>query len=45
MDHAGWVAELLRPDRERFFGRTPEESLARCLVWLIAEEWGVGAFA
>lgn len=45
VDHAGWVVELLSPDRERFHGRTLEEALAWCLVWLMADEWGVGAFA
>ena len=45
VDHAGWVVDLLSPDRQRFFGRTLEEALAWCLVWLMADEWGIGAFA
>ena len=45
VDHAGWVVELLRPERERFFGRTLEEAPARCLVWPMSDEWGIGAFA
>ena len=43
--HAGWVVELLSPDRERFHGRRLEEALAWCLVWLMTDEWGLGAFA
>ena len=45
VDHAGWVVELLRPERETFHGRTLEEALAWCLVWFLAAEWGVEAFA
>ena len=45
VDHAGWVVELLRPERERFHGWTLEEALALCLVWLPADEWGVRTFA
>ena len=45
VDHAGWVVDLLSPDRERFHGRTLEEALAWCLVWLMSDEWGIGAFA
>ena len=45
VDHAGWVVDLLRPDRERFHGRTLEEALAWCLVWLMADELGIGASA
>ena len=43
--HARWVVDLLAPERERFHGRTLEEALAWCVVWLMADEWGVGAFA
>ncbi len=35
---AGWLVDLLSPDRERFHDRTLEEALAWCLVWLMAEE-------
>ena len=45
VDHAGWVVELLRPERQTFHGGTLEEALAWCLVWLTADEWGIGAFA
>lgn len=45
VDEVGWVVELLRPDRERFTGRTLEEAFAWCLVWLMADEWGAEAFA
>ena len=42
VDHAGWVVELLRPERQTFRGRTLAEALAWCLVWLMVEELGVG---
>ena len=45
VDHAGWVVELLALDRERFYGRTLDEALAWCLVWLMVDELGVGGFA
>ena len=45
MDEVGWVVDLPRPGRERFYGRTMEVALTWCLVWLMADEWGVGAFA
>ena len=32
VDRAGWVVELLRPERETFRGRTPEGALAWCLA-------------
>src|SRR5215207_5980249 len=35
VDHAGWVVTLDSP-REQFSGRTLEEGLAWCLVWLMA---------
>jgi hypothetical protein len=44
VDHARWVVELLRPERELFYGRTLEEALARCLVWLMRDEL-IGAVA
>jgi hypothetical protein len=43
VDHAGWVVTLDSP-REQFYGRTLEEALAWCLVWLMAPEIGVGPF-
>ena len=45
VDHIGWRVDLLRPDRESFRGATLEEALAWCLVWLMGDEWGVGAFS
>ncbi len=45
IDELGWHVDLLRPDRESFRGARLEEALAWCLVWLMADEWGVGAFA
>jgi hypothetical protein len=44
VDHAGWVVLLLSPERHDFYGRTLEEALAWCLVWLMAPELGVGPF-
>src|SRR5919112_4287343 len=43
VDHAGWVVTLDSP-REQFYGRTLEEALAWCLVWLMAPELGIGPF-
>src|SRR5215207_3056400 len=43
VDHAGWVVTLDSP-RETFYGRTLEEALAWCLIWLMAPEIGVGPF-
>jgi len=43
VDHASWVVTLDSP-REEFYGRTLEEALAWCLVWLMAPEIGVGPF-
>jgi hypothetical protein len=42
VDRAGWAVVLLRPERETFRGRTLEEALAWCLVWLMVDELGVG---
>jgi hypothetical protein len=36
VDYAGWVVE-------QFYGRTLEEALAWCLVWLMAPEIGDGS--
>jgi hypothetical protein len=42
--HAGWVVTLDSPERQKFYGRTFEEGLAWCLVWLMAKgtpgDWG-----
>jgi hypothetical protein len=43
VDHAGWVVTLLSPE-ETFYGRTLEEALAWCLVWLMAPEISVDQF-
>jgi len=44
VDHAGWVVLLLSPEEQTFYGRTLEEALAWCLVWLMAPELGIGPF-
>jgi hypothetical protein len=44
VDHAGWVVALHAPEEHDFSGKTPEEALAWCLVWLMAPELGVGPF-
>lgn len=44
VDHAGWVVFLHSPDQETFHGRTLEEALAWCLVWLMFSEIGIGQF-
>ena len=44
IDYAGWVVTLHSPDEQEFHGRTLEEALAWCLVWLMAPEIGVGPF-
>jgi hypothetical protein len=44
VDHAGWVVILMSPEEHEFYGKTLEESLAWCLVWLMAPELGVGPF-
>jgi hypothetical protein len=45
VDRIGWRVDLLSPDRESFRGGTLEEALAWCLVWVMADELGVGPFA
>ena len=40
VDHAGWVVRLSSPEKQRFYGRTAEEALAWCLVWLMAKGTG-----
>ena len=44
VDHAGWVVTLHSPDEQDFYGRTLEEALAWCLVWLMFPELGTGQF-
>jgi hypothetical protein len=44
VDHAGWVVTLSSSEERTFYGRTLEEALAWCLVWLMAPEIGVGPF-
>jgi hypothetical protein len=44
VDHAGWVVTLHSPDEQDFYGKTLEEALAWCLVWLMAPELGIGPF-
>jgi hypothetical protein len=44
VDHAGWVVTLSSLEERTFYGRTREEALAWCLVWLMAPEIGVGPF-
>ena len=44
VDHAGWVVMLYSPEEQTFSGKTLEEGLAWCLVWLMAPELGVGPF-
>jgi hypothetical protein len=45
VDHAGWVVTLYHPDQQEFSGRTLEEALAWCLVWLMVNENGVNQIA
>jgi hypothetical protein len=42
VDHASWVVTLISPEEQAFYGRTLEEALASCLVWLMSPELGVG---
>jgi hypothetical protein len=44
VNHASWVVTLSSPEEQTFYGRTLEEALAWCLVWLMAPELGVGPF-
>ncbi|MGH2615456.1 MAG: hypothetical protein ACRDJC_09475 [Thermomicrobiales bacterium] len=44
VDQASWVVTLHSPEEQTFHGRTLEEALAWCLVWLMAPEIGVGPF-
>jgi hypothetical protein len=38
------VVGLRSPEEQTFSGRTLEEALAWCLVWLMAPEQGIGPF-
>ena len=44
VDHPSWVVTLHSPEEQDFYGKTLEEALAWCLVWLMAPEIGVGLF-
>jgi len=44
VDHAGWVVTLNSPEGQTFSGKTLEEALAWCLVWLMAPEISIGPF-
>ena len=44
VDHAGWLVFLHHPEEQTFHGRTLEEALAWCLVWLMAPEIGIGQY-
>jgi hypothetical protein len=44
VDDAGWVVTLHSREEHDFYGKTLEEALAWCLVWLMAPELGVGPF-
>jgi hypothetical protein len=44
VDHAGWVVMLYHPEEQTFYGKTLEEGLAWCLVWLMFPELGIGQF-
>jgi len=38
------VVTLSLPEEQTFYGKTLEEALAWCLVWLMARELGIGSF-
>jgi hypothetical protein len=40
VDHTGWVVTLSSPEQHTFYGKTLEEALAWCVVWLMAEGTG-----
>jgi hypothetical protein len=44
VDHAGWMVILSSPQVQTFYGKTLEEALAWCLVWLMAPEIGIGPY-
>jgi hypothetical protein len=41
VEHAGWVLILMSPEEQEFYGKTLEEALAWCLVWLMAPALGL----
>jgi hypothetical protein len=44
VDYASWVVTLHSPEEQDSYGKTLEEGLAWCLMWLMAPEIGVGPF-
>jgi hypothetical protein len=44
VDHASWVVTLHSPEEQTFSGKTLEEALTWCLVWLMAPEISIGPF-
>jgi hypothetical protein len=44
VDHASWVVTLHSPEEHGFYGKTLEDALAWCLMWLMAPEIDVGPF-
>ena len=44
IDHASWVVTLHAREEQDVSGKTLEEALAWCLVWLMAPEIGGGSF-
>ena len=44
VDHAGWVVTLHFPDQQNFSGRTLEEGLVWCPVWLMFPNVGIGQY-
>jgi hypothetical protein len=39
-DHTGWVVMPHHPKEQTFYGRTLEEALAWCQVWLMVPDIG-----
>ena len=44
VDHASWVVTLHSPEEVIFYGRTLDDALAGCLVWLMTPRLGIGPF-
>jgi hypothetical protein len=44
VDHASWVVTLHSRDEQDFYGKTLEEALAWCPVWLMTPELGIELF-
>jgi hypothetical protein len=42
VDHASWVVTLYSPEEQDFSGKTLEEALVWCPVWLTALVVGIG---